>query len=415
MYDLVTFTKTWVSAIYPLIVLLVGNYVLLSLFLVRQLLGYANCTDAQCIFQGTLINKFADFFLGKKDEKAGAATNNSKSARRLSAVLSKVSIAAAVGGQQNQRRAASSTSFGSAVLKVFWIFRRAITKASAFRADYSFWLLGPKNLIRGLAARVSRSKWFEYLVIAFIVGSSITLSLENPLDESDPSKTRLLFYIDLVMTSFFVLEGTLRALADEFILNQAGSKAYLRDGWNVLDFSVVVVSVWTLALTSPEGGSAGGGSRGLRVIRTLRVLRPLKAMKRWTAMRNVADSLVKAIVPIINVFIIWMFSVSVFAIVGVNLLKGQFFFCNEPGATSKTGCSGLGIFTSKTINNVQYLQPRTWSRPDRHFDSFPAAMLTLLEMSTLENWPGVMHSAVDAVGVDQQPVRDNAPGEFVSK
>ena len=49
--------------------------------------------------------------------------------------------------------------------------------------------------------------------------------------------------------------------------------AYLRDGWNVLDFFIVLISV----------GSTTGlldSVSSLRSLRTLRALRPLRAIKR---------------------------------------------------------------------------------------------------------------------------------------
>jgi len=36
-------------------------------------------------------------------------------------------------------------------------------------------------------------------------------------------------------------------------------------------------------------------------------------------------------------------------------------------------------------------------------------MLTFFEISTLEMWPSIMFAAIDSVGVDQVPIKDNRP------
>jgi hypothetical protein len=36
-------------------------------------------------------------------------------------------------------------------------------------------------------------------------------------------------------------------------------------------------------------------------------------------------------------------------------------------------------------------------------------MMTLFEVSTLEMWPDIMFTAIDSVGIDKGPKRDNRP------
>ena len=42
------------------------------------------------------------------------------------------------------------------------------------------------------------------------------------------------------------------------------------------------------------------------------------------------------------------------------------------------------------------------------FDDMPTAMLTLFEISTTEGWTDVMFEAIDAAGIDMQPIRNNS-------
>jgi hypothetical protein len=48
-----------------------------------------------------------------------------------------------------------------------------------------------------------------------------------------------------------------------------------------------------------------------------------------------------------------------------------------------------------------------------NFDNVVLAMLTLFQISTTELWVDVTFSAVDAVGVDQQPVKNHNPAVAV--
>ena len=63
--------------------------------------------------------------------------------------------------------------------------------------------------------------------------------------------------------------------------------AYLRSGWNVLDFCVVVISI--LSLMNMDA------VQGLQALRTFRALRPLRLISRLEGMRQVINTLIKSI------------------------------------------------------------------------------------------------------------------------
>ncbi|KAK6059946.1 hypothetical protein COOONC_02402 [Cooperia oncophora] len=74
----------------------------------------------------------------------------------------------------------------------------------------------------------------------------------------------------------FCLECVLKIIAFGFIAHKG---SYLRSGWNIMDFIVVVSGVVTMLPVSPAAG--GGGTAqvetvDLRTLRAVRVLRPLK-------------------------------------------------------------------------------------------------------------------------------------------
>jgi uncharacterized membrane protein YraQ (UPF0718 family) len=50
-----------------------------------------------------------------------------------------------------------------------------------------------------------------------------------------------------------------------------------------------------------------------------------------------------------------------------------------------------------------------WVNQDMNFDNIYTSIITLQAFASTEGWIGIMWSSVDGNGIDQQPVRDNAP------
>lgn len=105
-----------------------------------------------------------------------------------------------------------------------------------------------------------------------IVISTINLALENPLDNPKARKLAILGYIDYGMTAVFTIEMLLKMIAFGLVINREFS--YLRSGWNILDFFIVLSS---LASLNP---STGENLKVLKTLRILRVLRPLRMVSR---------------------------------------------------------------------------------------------------------------------------------------
>jgi voltage-dependent calcium channel N type alpha-1B len=87
-----------------------------------------------------------------------------------------------------------------------------------------------------------------------------------------------------VFVLIFTIESLLKITASGFII---GSNSYLRSGWNILDFTIVVAGVleFSLDFLSIEGIN-------LRALRTLRVLRPLKGLKTIPSLRKQVSALI---------------------------------------------------------------------------------------------------------------------------
>ena len=130
-------------------------------------------------------------------------------------------------------------------------------------------IFGPKNPFRRGCAAMVANPAFDRVVLILIAISSISLALDNPLLDPDSALANSLSEIEVVTTILFTVEMALKVCAHGFFF-MPGS--YLRNSWNVLDFIVVVISVFQLFTDS------SGSLQGLKSLRALRALRPLRYM-----------------------------------------------------------------------------------------------------------------------------------------
>jgi len=99
------------------------------------------------------------------------------------------------------------------------------------------------------------------------------LAIDDPrLDATDPLKMTIR-YINYFFTAAFIIEMLLKIVVLGFIHSKIKEMpAYLRSGWNILDFCVVVISI--LSLMNMDA------VQGLQALRTFRALRPLRLISR---------------------------------------------------------------------------------------------------------------------------------------
>ena len=50
-----------------------------------------------------------------------------------------------------------------------------------------------------------------------------------------------------------------------------------------------------------------------------------------------------------------------------------------------------------------------WKTFESNFDSVPSAMMTLFIVASLEGWPDIMYSTVDATGIEKGPKYNATP------
>ena len=282
-----------------------------------------------------------------------------------------------------------------------------------------------ENPIRSMCVVFSENLYFENFIIFLILFSSCTLAIDNPLDQ--PSS--VLQSLDVVLTVIFGIEALMKIISLGFFLHEG---SYLRDGWNVLDFFIVVISFLALANVGP--------GKALRAMRTVRVLRPLRMVNRMPELQLVVNALMNSVPAVANVLLICFLFFLIFAILGVNLFKGQLYACGGDASYNDDACPlsdglcelvlnpvawntmNISLFDSDSACYAEIQSgstvvpsskaicdcgdPAAWAKVlPRSFDDVGDALFLLYELSTTEGWVDYMYATIDSEGVDMQPRR----------
>ncbi|CAM5137409.1 unnamed protein product [Natator depressus] len=111
-------------------------------------------------------------------------------------------------------------------------------------------------------------------------------------------------------TGIYTFESMIKIVARGFCIDQF---TFLRDPWNWLDFSVIVMAYTT------EFVDLGNVS----ALRTFRVLRALKTITVIPGLKTIVGALVQSVKKLSDVMILTVFCLSVFALVGLQLFMGN--------------------------------------------------------------------------------------------
>jgi hypothetical protein len=136
------------------------------------------------------------------------------------------------------------------------------------------------------------------------------LALDEPTQDPNGYDNKTLDMIVTIISVIFIFEAIAKIIVLGFVI---GKGTYLRDPWNILDFSIVLVSVlnWTLDSLSDVNISF------LRGFRALRALRPLRMVSKNEGMKIVVNSLLTSIPSLINVMLVSILFLLVFGILGI--------------------------------------------------------------------------------------------------
>jgi len=99
--------------------------------------------------------------------------------------------------------------------------------------------MGLKNPLRKICIDIVEWKPFEYLILLTIFANCVALAVYTPYPFSDSNQTNAyLEKIEYIFLVIFTTECFMKIIAYGFMMHQG---AYLRNGWNLLDFTIVVI------------------------------------------------------------------------------------------------------------------------------------------------------------------------------
>ncbi|KAH9286568.1 Voltage-dependent calcium channel type A subunit alpha-1 [Echinococcus granulosus] len=271
----------------------------------------------------------------------------------------------------------------------------------------SMFIFAPTNGIRRFCHFVVNLRYFDLFIMIVICASSIALAAEDPVAENS-TKNKILEHFDYAFTGVFTVEMVLKVIDLGVVLHPG---AYCRDPWNILDAIVVFCALVAftmnrnaLRLGKPATSASAKNLNTIKSLRVLRVLRPLKTIKRVPKLKAVFDCVLSSLRNVLNILIVFVLFQFIFAVIAVQLFQGKFFYCNDASKLTKEECQGQ--FFDYNADGVPTTVWREWKAHGFNYDNVYYAMLTLFTVTTGEGWPGVLKNSMDATHVNRGPLED---------
>ncbi|XP_056603541.1 voltage-dependent L-type calcium channel subunit alpha-1C isoform X5 [Triplophysa dalaica] len=272
-----------------------------------------------------------------------------------------------------------------------------------------------KNPIRRACINIVEWKPFEIIILMTIFANCVALAVYIPFPEDDSNATNSnLERVEYLFLIIFTVEAFLKVFAYGLLCHP---NAYLRNGWNLLDFIIVVVGLFSAILeqaTKDGGTSIGGKAAGfdVKALRAFRVLRPLRLVSGVPSLQVVLNSIIKAMVPLLHIALLVLFVIIIYAIIGLELFMGKmhrtcfFFRDGHKGSLSeeKPAPCAPSSAHGRHCSPPNVTQCMTgWEGPNdgiTNFDNFAFAMLTVFQCITMEGWTDVLYWMQDAMGYE---------------
>ncbi|XP_006137389.2 sodium channel protein type 3 subunit alpha isoform X2 [Pelodiscus sinensis] len=171
-----------------------------------------------------------------------------------------------------------------------------------FSATSALYILTPLNPLRKIAIKILVHSLFSMLIMCTILTNCVFMTMSNPPDWTKN--------VEYTFTGIYTFESLIKILARGFCLEDF---TFLRDPWNWLDFSVIVMAYVT------EFVNLGNVS----ALRTFRVLRALKTISVIPGLKTIVGALIQSVKKLSDVMILTVFCLSVFALIGLQLFMGN--------------------------------------------------------------------------------------------
>ncbi|XP_075430999.1 voltage-dependent L-type calcium channel subunit alpha-1D isoform X13 [Ascaphus truei] len=282
------------------------------------------------------------------------------------------------------------------------------------RPTRALFCLSLNNPIRRACISIVEWKPFDIFILVAIFANCVALAVSIPFPDDDSNSTNHnLEKVEYAFLIVFTIETFLKIIAYGLVMHP---NAYVRNGWNLLDFVIVIVGLFSVVLeqltkeTEPEGGNHSSGKSGgfdVKALRAFRVLRPLRLVSGVPSLQVVLNSIIKAMVPLLHIALLVLFVIIIYAIIGLELFVGKMHkSCFNAGSDILTEdepapCAFSGNGRLCPINGSECKSG--WPGPNggiTNFDNFAFAMLTVFQCITMEGWTDVLYWVNDAIGCE---------------
>ncbi|NXA94326.1 SCN5A protein, partial [Melanocharis versteri] len=290
--------------------------------------------------------------------------------------------------------------------KVFIVLNKQKT-IYRFTATRALWIFSPFHPIRRRAIKILIHSLFTLFIMLTILINCVFMALSESSKSSPPVWNT---YVEFTFTGIYTFESLIKILARGFCLNEF---TFLRDPWNWLDFTVIIMAY--------VGAFSALGN--VSVLRTFRVLRALKTISVVPGLKIIVGALIQSVKKLADVMILTVFCLSVFALIGLQLFKGNLRqkcirntteFCNKTWDSYEKFANDSDDFARKngTVDILLcgpgagvcppgYKCCRIGPNPDygfTSFDTFGWAFLSLFRLMTQDYWERLYQQTLRASG-----------------
>ena len=201
-----------------------------------------------------------------------------------------------------------------------------------------------------LAQRIAASGWFTHGITAIILINAGVIGLDTWEPVAGPYGD-VLHTANQIFLGIFVVEAIVKMLA-----LYPRMQRYFLDGWNVFDFSIIVISLL------PSTGELATVARLARLMRVLRLVSTLPEL------RLIVTTLIRSIPSMFNVMALLSIIFYVYAVAGYHLFHEV-----DPTHWRNLGISLLSLFRIVTLEDwtdIMYAAMETYWWAWMYFVSF---------------------------------------------
>ena len=352
MYDGMR-TKGDAACLYFILLVVIGNYIVLNLFL------------------AILLDNFADM-----DSSGETAAETAAREKRKAADLQRKKEVAL---ERRKTRREEWTKLQAQASLLSSGGRSKSLKEAAAGGEV---ILSVMDRARFQAKRLILHPKFDQFIILLIMVSSVLLAVDSPNVDEDSKLKKALNITDVVFVCLFSLEAAIKMFA-------LGIKKYFASGWNLMDFVIVVIGA--IGAILELSGSAT--MQAARSMRSFRALRPMRMAARAEGMRIVIEALFQAIPPIMNVALVCILFYLIFGILGLNLFMGKMYRCVYDGTDDVINSPAMGIAAREVT--------KRWCTSGTHLTGCVGGARVALYSSGADGWACTrVTSTVSELNVD---------------